>query len=282
MVHCRKCAALALAQMEIAERRPNGAPIDIWRCKVCGHQRACRPGWKTRCHMCLDVNFVMERGARHALTAMFRRDPRRREFARSWPDDVQSSDGPRDYLQTCAVIRVLAVIESLERPAWTMLAIDAYGLPYELTDESLSHGSWAVHDSCGNVQKITPARAECRYCPPEPSSRSHWARSADPHLLYLVRYRDLLKFGHGDTARVRAHQRAGCEIVQVIEATHGEVVAAETSLKLRHRIHLIDPAEWDLPATFGVGSEVVGDQTGVDLTKALTTGSWTDVTYRFQ
>ena len=88
-----------------------------------------------------------------------------------------------------------------------------------------SHGTWARHEICGKVQKLTPGRGrnECRNCPPDPSSRTHRARAGDRHLLYLVRLGRMQKFGHGDEARVRAHLRAGAEVVQVIEATHAEV-----------------------------------------------------------
>ena len=64
------------------------------------------------------------------------------------------------------------------------------------------------------MQKLKAGRVECRVCPPEPDSRSNRARKDDPHLLYLVRYRGLKKFGRGYEGRVKAHQNAGAEVVQ--------------------------------------------------------------------
>lgn len=67
MVHCRDCAALALDSMRIVAQRPSGAAIDIWRCRRCGTTRSCRPGWLTRCMICLDERTVLGRKYRSAL-----------------------------------------------------------------------------------------------------------------------------------------------------------------------------------------------------------------------
>lgn len=40
--------------MELALDRPGGAPVQVYRCRQCGDLRSCRPGWHTRCHICLD------------------------------------------------------------------------------------------------------------------------------------------------------------------------------------------------------------------------------------
>jgi hypothetical protein len=52
--HCRACAGLAAGQMDLAADRPEGLFIQIYRCRRCGSSRSCRPGWQTRCHVCLD------------------------------------------------------------------------------------------------------------------------------------------------------------------------------------------------------------------------------------
>jgi hypothetical protein len=100
----------------------------------------------------------------------------------------------------------------------------------------------------------------------------------EPHLLYLDRYRDLLKLGHGDARRIRAHVRAGCTPVQVLKATHREVAAAELALKHRYLDRMIAPDEWNLPPTFGAGSEVVPVGIRINLRRFLPGDDAQDVT----
>ena len=40
--------------MELAIDQPGGTAIQVYRCGHCGDLRACRPGWHTCCHVCLD------------------------------------------------------------------------------------------------------------------------------------------------------------------------------------------------------------------------------------
>jgi hypothetical protein len=170
--------------------------------------------------------------------------------------------------------------EALARPGWTILASDFSGMPW-LPDPRSSHGTWAAHDVCGTVQKLTAARAECRVCPPEPDSRTHRAKRDQPQLLYLVRYHNLLKFGHGDTNRVRAHLRAGCKAIQVLRAPHEQVVAAELQIRRRFRARIVDPHRWPMPTSFGVGSEVVDHRTAINLSDFLAGPDVADVTGRW-
>jgi hypothetical protein len=145
------------------------------------------------------------------------------------------------------------------RAGWTILAGDLKGLPWSRYG-SESHGIWSRHDPCGTVQNVRRL-AECANCPPEPGSRSHRARSDHPHLLYLVRFHHprrgpLLKFGHGDRARVMAHLAGGGELVRVLRATHAQTVAAETALRVQYRRRITGPIT-GLPPSFGRGREVI-------------------------
>ncbi len=158
-------------------------------------------------------------------------------------------------LMAQSLMHLIELEEHHTRPGWTVLASDVKGMPWGDPDSSTSHGTWASHDVCGTVQKITVARPECRSCPPEPDSRTHRAKARQPHDLYNVRYLDLQKFGHGDANRIRAHLRAGAKAVEVLRGPHREVVAAEQQPKWALRSHLIYPPDWDLPPSFGTGSE---------------------------
>jgi hypothetical protein len=172
-----------------------------------------------------------------------------------------------------------ATLEFYRRPGWTVLAGDVHGLPWIGTQlDSASHGTWGRHDICGTVAKLSKGRTECPTCPPEPDSRTHRARTNDPHLLYLVRYRHWHKFGRGDDRRVRAHLRAGAHAIQVLTATHADVVICENTLKRRYREHAVG-AKPTMPITFGTGTEVLPARVPIDLTTVLPTGR--DVTYRY-
>lgn len=52
--HCRACAELVADQLEEVADQPGNARIRIYQCRRCGSARSCRPGWLTRCHVCLD------------------------------------------------------------------------------------------------------------------------------------------------------------------------------------------------------------------------------------
>jgi hypothetical protein len=109
-----------------------------------------------------------------------------------------------------------------------------------------------------------------------------YTRQDDPYLLYLVRHRGLQKFGVGDARRVRAHLARGAKLVQVPEARHVDVIAAEVVLKRQKRAAAKRIWAWRLrrmPFTFGTGTEVVPTKVPVDLIQVLPNG--TDVTGRF-
>lgn len=70
--------------------------------------------------------------------------------------------------------------------------------------------------------------------------------------------------------------------MQVLRAPHASVVCAELEMKRALRAELIDPREWDLPLSFGAGSEVVTDDTEVDLRTYLKGRNVHDVTHQFR
>jgi hypothetical protein len=278
LVHCRACAALVEEQMEIVATSPGGAKVDIWRCTWCGSLRSCRKGWRTRCMVCVDDRTVVELDVKVARKSL-------PELVRVTGNVFEVKPARVTAGQLSMVLNHLAAeerVDALRRPGWTVLATDVHGLPFYVSDDHLSHGTWAVHDICGAVAKITAARPECPACPPEPGSRTHRARAEEPHLLYLVRYLDLLKFGHGDVNRVRAHVRAGCRVIRVLRGSHAAVVSAELTLKRRYRDRVILADEWDLPLTFGTGSEVVEGRYRIDIRRFLTGDDVQDVTDRFR
>lgn len=143
-----------------------------------------------------------------------------------------------------------------------------------------SHGTWARHDACGNVQKITQARPECRRCPPEADSRTYRAKTDRPHHLYLVRYRRVCKFGHGTTARVREHIRAGADPICVLRAPHQQVIAAETAIKRAYAQSILRTRRRQ-PHSFGAGTEVLPATTDLDIRTYLDGTHVEDVTHRF-
>jgi hypothetical protein len=116
---------------------------------------------------------------------------------------------PRTYVEVMSLLAACTAIEKMEQPGWTLLATDVHGLPFDSGWHTAPHCTWARRDACGTVSKLTKGRTECSTCPPIAQSRTHRAKAGSPQLLYPVRYGDLLKFGHGDARRVRAHLRAG-------------------------------------------------------------------------
>lgn len=285
---CARCAELTKDQLELVEDRPDGQFIQILECRRCGSARACRPGWTTRCHICMDERTSAEHidawlelyqtiGSDSDLTSNEVESEVREYAGLSAKEPITD----RDRAEYAVALLVEEEIELRERTGWTLLATDLYGLPWWFDLEPKgSYGTWARHDVCGKVQKLNPGRGrtECRHCPPDPQSRTHRARAGDRHLLYLVRLGRLQKFGHGDEARVRAHVRAGAEVVQVLEATHAEVVAAELLLKRRHNRRLRAGRHSRLPSSFGAGTEVLPASIPIDLTTVL---SGADVAFRF-
>lgn len=281
MAHCRDCADLVGRRMRLIERRPNDAAIDFWRCNSCGTVRSCRPRWRTRCPICLDDRTVLDDDTSRALKAQLRVRGVRAEVAEGF--GIPAPDVTDFGLLTAQSIYYLVEHEAqYARPGWTIRASDVRGMPWGYRDPSVSHGTWAVHDACGTVQKVTLSRTECGTCPPEEGSRTHRAKAGQPQFLYLVRWLDLLKFGHGDAYRVQSHLRAGCDAMQVLRATHAKVVHAELEIKRALHAQLIDPGQWDMPVSFGAGTEVVTDQTRLDLTSYLNGREVQDVTHQFR
>jgi hypothetical protein len=215
-------------------------------------------------------------------------------FIPGWLDDVLADPGWSDDVREFAGLGagqpisgrvadeyffagyLLEFLDSRSRPGWTVLATDVWGMPW-LAGRSISHGTWGAHDACGAVQKLKAGRVECRVCPPEPDSRSNRARRDDPHLLYLVRYRGLKKFGRGYEGRVKEHLGAGAVVVQVIRARHEDVAKAESRLRVRHRAKFRSRRRGMLES-FGTGTEVVPASTRIDLTEWL---DGEDVTHLF-
>lgn len=236
---CDDCTRAAEEQMELVADRTSGTPIQLYQCRTCGTMRSCRPGWRTRCMVCLD---------NPTLTAR-KRTRYERENERM-------------------------VRQELDRhtwPGWTVLATDIHGLPWEADDNPSSHGTWGRHDACGTVSKLDDARPECPRCEPEPDSRTYRARHDEPAVLYLVRYGNLQKYGIGTPARVRAHLACGAEPIQVLTARHHEVVAAERALKRLHGDAAVGDL-LDMPPTFGTGTEVVPAAVPIDLHEVLPAG----------
>lgn len=277
--HCRACANLAGESIKILADKPGGAFITIWVCASCGTTRSCRPGWRTRCPICLDGRTSLNPCIVAALEEYLGEFPALGQLAAEAFEVPVKDTTVTQILQMNSLLTLAEHERTISRPGWTVLASDMAGMPWGAPDASRSHGTWATHDACGTVQKMTLARPECRTCPTEPGSRTHRAKSAQPQLLYLVRYLDLIKFGHGDGNRVKAHQRSGCQVIQVLRAPHEQVVAAELRIRRRYKAKAIDPSEWDLPASFGVGSEVIEDTTAIDLHDFLAGPDVLDVTH---
>lgn len=275
MNSCHPCAEIARQMMELEQDRPDGKPIQIWRCRLCAGRRACRPGWRTRCHICLDERTTLTDAVLDGLADELRAqlDPEqiadlREVFQLSpsdWIDDVQAFE----------LFSVLDLDEELllfERPGWTIVAGDLIGMPWGPTGDAESHGIWSRHDACGVLQNVRRL-PECATCEPEPGSRTHRARANRPQLLYLVSFKHpelgpLLKYGHGDRARVMSHLAGGAEIVCAIQAPHQHVVAAERNLRRTHNAVQVGPAA-GLPLSFGRGSEVVPGHVDIALMNEL-------------
>jgi hypothetical protein len=193
---------------------------------------------------------------------------------------------PHDLWQQCALVVIADKLTSVSWPGWTVLATDIGGLPWEAPvllhtpARQQSHGTWAQHDACGNVQTIAQARPECRRCPPEADSRSYRAKTDQPHHLYLVRYRRVCKFGHGTTARVREHLRAGANPICVLRAPHQHVIAAETAIKHAYAQSILRTRRRQ-PHSFGAGTEALPATTDLDIHTYLNGAHVEDVTHRF-
>lgn len=258
---CGECFDLCQADMELVDDCPADGKIQIYRCRRCGDQRSCRPGWRTRCHVCLDDrssdSWLAE--CSDECRTFFAHDPLSALRAgRSLAVGAGEPLTPRVIVQAAACLTVATALSRYERQGWTIIATDVWGLPWRgVRTRSDSHGTWGRHDQCGSIVKMRVGSVDCPACGPQPGSRTHRARQADPYLLYLVAASGLTKFGIGTEERVRAHQRAGATVIQVLRATFAEVVFAERALKTRHADQVLGHRTRKMPATFGQGTEVV-------------------------
>ena len=61
---------------------------------------------------------------------------------------------PKAIVQATACLTVATQLARYERPGWTVIATDVWGLPWRgVHSRPDSHGTWAQHDACG----ITPS-----------------------------------------------------------------------------------------------------------------------------
>jgi hypothetical protein len=274
---CKACHGLAAEQMELTEDQPGGARIQIYRCRQCGDLRSCRPGWLTRCHVCLDERSEesrLETASRHCLE-MFSADPLLGlRVGRNLNVDRGQPITARVIVEATSCLTVATQLTQYERPGWTVIATDVWGLPWNgVRSRSVSHGTWGRHDQCDTVAKLRSGSLDCPACGPQPGSRTHRARHDEPYLLYQVRTRKgLTKFGVGTADRVRAHQRGGATVVQVLRAPFAEVVLAERTLKTAHAADLLNKRTRRMPASFGQGTEVVGRRVAINLLDVLAGG----------
>ncbi len=274
---------LVADQLELAEDQPGGAKIQIYRCRHCGDLRACRKGWRTRCHVCLD-----ERSTGPIVTAAGREflaglaDPGLGGRARQLLHLADDAEIPlRAAAEACSSLALASELRRLDRRGWTIIAADVYGLPWTgARSWYASHGTWARHDACGMVAKLRLGSVDCPACGPEPGSRTHQARSSDRYLLYLVRTSRWQKFGVGGDRRVREHQLRGAEVVQVLCAPFAQVVLAESILKQVHGHATIGRVKRGMIASFGQGTEVVQRRITIGLTQVLPDGE--DITSSFR
>lgn len=288
----RSCAPKVVAikgHLELMLDRPDGHPIQIFRCIFCGSERACRPGWTMRCHACLDDRTAQvwlddaETAYRDWLAGMDAHEAS--EVERELCAYAMCDNRELDALDIASFLAADTLAFEMDRRAQsglTLLATDLWGAPWTYDpDRKISHGTWATHDACGRVGKLAPGRGhtECQFCPPDSSSRAHRGRQNDKHLLYLVGFDNLIKFGHGDEARVRAHVRAGATVIQVIEASHSEVVRSELVLKRKYARIKRRTSARRMPTTFGAGTEVLPRSMTFNLND-LITGA--DVSHRYR
>ena len=170
-LQCWECYEFSASQLELTADQPEGAPIRIYRCRRCGTTRSCRPGWNTRCHVCLDERSVgpVVTDAGYVLLNGRGGDPELRRPALTPPTGEQI----RRAVEASS-LRVLAdVLRAAQRPAWEILAADVHGLPWTGTRTSaVSHGTWGRHKTCGTIARLDSGPIGCPACEPEPGPES--------------------------------------------------------------------------------------------------------------
>jgi hypothetical protein len=280
--HCRACSQLASEGLDLVIDQPGGIPIQIYRCRRCGTQRSCRPGWLTRCYICLDersrgpviIDAAKRFRALHAGDAGLQAQARLLSGA-------AGRDTEQGAVEASAALVVAAVVRRMERPGWEVLATDVHGLPWTGSKTSpTSHGTWARHQACATIAKLRPGSVDCPACGPTEGSRTHLARRDEPYLLYLVARRRWQKFGVGNYGRIRTHQGGGAEVIQVLRAPFAHVVVAETALKRLHGDQIAGRARREMISSFGQGTEVARRKALISLIDVLPHGE--DVTHWFR
>jgi hypothetical protein len=278
---CRACHELVVAQLELVADRPSGMFIQIYQCRQCGTARSCRPGWTTRCMICLDDRTVAEDvEGRMRQASELLADPAlagRVCQVLGLPDDTVVPF--RAAREAASALAVGDRLRRAARPGWAVAATDVYGLPWYDSGKPHSHGTWGRHEECGTIAKMADGSLDCPACGPEPGSRTHEARRDEPYLLYLVQTHKYQKFGVGDRRRVRTHIRGGAEVVQVLSGPFAHVILAEKALKDLHRDVTVRRIRRGMIESFGQGTEVVYRRTPVSLTQVMPDGE--DVTHWF-
>ena len=282
-LQCQACHELVDEQMMVIEDQPGGKPIQLYECGRCLTTRACRVGWHTRCHVCLDERSTGRAvaDAGESFLIRLKEDPaldlQARQFLQLTPTDpilLSSATEASSYLA------LQEMLLRRSRPGWEIIATDVYGLPWTgIRTRHISHGTWARHTACGAIIKLPRGSADCPVCGPEPGSRTYAVRRDQPYLLYLVRTPLWKKFGIGGEPRVREHARAGAQVIQVIQAPFAQVVLAERTLKQRHHESTQLRPRSGMATSFGQGTEVTRRWVTVNLRDVLPDGE--DVTSWF-
>ena len=112
-------------------------------------ERACRPGWSTRCHICHDEHTAQI--CLHDLTVLYDElanaenesatvlEAELRTFA------LLDENSPMEAVHLADFIAALAAFEELEdrgQPGWTLLAAHLSGWPWEISgSRKHSHGT---------------------------------------------------------------------------------------------------------------------------------------------
>lgn len=279
---CLACHEAAAGQLALVIDQPDGVPIQIRQCRRCGTARSCRPGWMTRCMICLDDRTVEADASGHLRQAGdLMADTALTGRVRQALGLAEGAVVPfRVAREAASALAVAGRLRWMDRPGWDVLATDVHGLPWHDSGLPYSHGTWGRHEKCGTIAKMTDGSLDCPSCGPEPGSRTHLARRDDPYLLYLVQTRKYQKFGVGNRRRVRTHICGGAEVAQVLSGPFAHVILAEKALKDLHRDAIVRSVRRGMIESFGQGTEVVRRRIPVSLTQVMPDGE--DVTHLFR